>query len=485
MRFSAFLVAATLAFLGVTAAAVGQTAAVGDRVPTVSVTEHTGTFNGQVVRYTAAVVETFIPGVDGKPAGSMVTTTYLRQDVKDRVSRPVLFAFNGGPGASSTPLHLNAFGPRRYVTQANGEREMGDNPFSPLDAIDLVFIDPIGTGFSRPLPGVDGQQFWSVPGDAASVKTFIQMWLKANGREASPRILCGESYGTTRAAEIVSMGKDLTFNGVMLLSMTGGSDDPDMKFVLLLPTFAATAAYHGKVDATGRTPGAIFDEALSFAYGDYLATLKKGQTLPAGEKTRVAEEVSKRIGLPAAFVLEKNLRIDRRDYMLNLLKDRGLRTGQIDARATGKLEEYAGKKPPYDDPSMFGPKGGPSKPVAHLYFTNELQFKTAEQYSALNLDVNSKWKFSGNERSMRDPAGVVGAVMRDQPTLHLFWAGGYYDITTPLSNGKYILDRAGVPPERLTVGAFPTGHSVFDGDDNLARFNEAVRQFAKRVSAGR
>jgi carboxypeptidase C (cathepsin A) len=456
------------------AAMPGQAAAA--RTPAVSVTEHAGTYNGQAIRYTATVAETFVPGPDGTPAGSMVTTTYIRQDVTDRATRPVLFAFNGGPGASSTPLHLNAFGPRRYVTAAGRGREMGDNPYSPLDAMDLVFIDPIGTGFSRLLPGADGRHFWSVSGDAASVKAFILRWLAANGREASPRFLCGESYGTTRAAQIVSLGSDLSFDGVLLLSMTGAPEGPDLPYVMLLPTYAATAAFHGKVDAAGRTPAEIFDEALRFARRDYVSALIQGGSLAPDEKTRVAAEMSRRIGLPAAFIEAKDLRVGKLDFMLNLLKDRGLRTGQIDARVTGRLEDHADKKPPYDDPSMFSARGGPQRPTAHLYFTEELKFPAAEQYNPLNLEINAKWTFDV-ERAMRDPVSLVGAAMKDQPTLRLFWAAGYYDITTPLANGKYILDHAGVPPERLTIAAFPTGHMPYEGDENLSRFNQAVRDF--------
>lgn len=447
--------------------------------PAISVTRHTGTFNGEEVEYTATVAETFVPGPDGRPGGSMVTTTYVRTDVEDGTGRPVLFAFNGGPGASSTPLHLSALGPRRYVTLPDGEREMGDNPYSPLDAIDLVFIDPIGTGFSRPLPGVDGQYFWSVTGDAASVKAFIRSWLKTNGRERSPRYLCGESYGTTRAAQILGTGGGLAFDGVLLLSMTGRPEGPNLPLALLFPTFAATAAYHGKVEASGRTPREIFDEAATFATTEYLAALEKGDALPAEEKARVAAEMAKRIGLPQEFIVGKNLRIERQDFMLNLLKDRGLRTGQIDARVTGRLEDHANKKPPYDDPSMFSASGGPTKPTAHIYFTTELGFETEENYIPLNLEINSKWKFDV-ERAMRDPVGLVAAAMKEQPKLRLFWIAGYYDITTPLMNGKHILERAGVPPERLTVAAFPTGHMPYEGDENLARFTAAVKGFVKQ-----
>jgi carboxypeptidase C (cathepsin A) len=445
------------------------------QAPLPAVTEHTGTFNGQTVTYTATVAETIMGGPDGKPAGSMITTAYVRKGVQNRAARPVMFVFNGGPGASSSPLHMEAFGPRRILNSAAG-RSIGDNPYSPLDAIDLVFIDPIGTGYSRPLPGADGQTFWSVSGDAASVKTFIKTWLTANAREGSPRFLCGESYGTARAAQIINSGNDLKFDGVLLFSMTGGPAGPDLPYVMLFPSYAVTAAFHHKADESGRTPAQVFSDALNFARTEYVSALLEGDSLPGDKAARMAEEMSGRIGLPASFIAGKKLRVSRADFMLNLLQDRGLRTGQIDARATGKLEEYAGKKPPYDDPSMF--VGGTSAPTVHAYFTGELKFTAAEPYKTLNLEINSRWKFD-SERVMSDPAGVVGTVMKEQPNLRLFWTAGYYDLTTPLYAGKYALDHAGVPPERMTVAAFPTGHSVFEGDENLARFTDAVRTFIK------
>lgn len=461
-----------------------------ERIPVSAITEHAGTFNGQKINYTATVAETIIPDKDGKPAASMVTTTYIRKDVKNSLSRPVLFCFNGGPGASSTPLHLSAFGPRRWI-EVNGQRSMGDNPLSPLDEIDLVFIDPVGTGFSRPLPGVDGQPFWSITGDAESVAYFIKSWLKIHGRESSPRFLCGESYGTTRAAQIIGFSQDLKFNGVILISMMADSENPDLPYVLEFPTFAAVAAFHGKVDAAGRTPDDIFREALEFARDEYLPALIQGGALPDEEKARLAGEMARRIGLPAAFISGLDLRVTPQDFMLTLLADRGLRTGQIDARVTGKLEDFAGQEPPGDDPSMAGPKAAPGsavpKPEARsatqIYFEEELKFPAKEKYNALNLAINAKWKFD-TEKTMGDPAGVVARAMREQLQLRLFWAAGYYDITTPLFAGKYILEHSGAPIDRLTIAAFPTGHMVYEGDENLGRFVKSIKEFTGKAGAG-
>ncbi|MFC4308753.1 S10 family peptidase [Steroidobacter flavus] len=451
------------------------TAGLAGAEPAVAVTKHVGTFNQQRVKYSATVAETILDGPDGKPAASMINTAYVREDVKDRASRPVMFVFNGGPGASSSPLHMSAFGPRRIGGEPP-QRKLIDNPYSPLDTVDLVFVDPVGTGFSRPLPNVDGQPFWSIEGDAASVVTFIKAWRKQNDRESSPLFICGESYGTTRASQIVSSAPELPIIGVLLLSMTGGPEGPDMPYVITLPTFAATAAFHGKVDAQGRTPAQIFAEAVQFARSEYIAALIQGDSLPPAEKARIAQELSKRIGLPADFIADNNLRITKPTFMLNLLKDRGLRTGQLDARATGSLAEYADKQPPRDDPSMFA--GGSTAGLVHEYFTNELKFPAKDNYRTLNLDVNSKWQFKGE--ALANPAGLVGAAMQKNSELRVFWGAGIYDITTPLYAGRYILDHASIPTQRLVVGEFATGHTVFDGDSNLDRFTQAVRSFISR-----
>jgi carboxypeptidase C (cathepsin A) len=479
MTFRAFLLTCALAGapLSVLAAEPAAPApATAAAKPAVAVTRHVGKFNGQTVNYTASVFETFVAGPDGQPAGGMINTSYVRDGVKDPSKRPVMFVFNGGPGASSSPLHMGALGPRRILKGDTGV-SLVDNPYSPLDAVDLVFIDPIGTGFSRPLPGVDGQPFWSVTGDAASVASVIEAWLKANGREASPHFLCGESYGTSRAGQIIATtAKDLPLDGVLLFSLVGGPQGPDLPYVMTLPTFAATAAYHGQVDAAGRTPQQIFDEAAAFARGDYISALIQGSSVSAQEKARVAAKLSALIGVPTELILAKNLRLDKYDFMLNLLKDKGLRTGQLDGRATGDLASYATRTPPYDDPSMS--LGSSSADLLKTYLTGELKFQTAEAYKTLNLEINSKWKYNV-ERA--DAASQVGAAMRANPRLRLFWAGGLYDITTPLASGRYTLDHAGIPADRLTAVAFPTGHSIFETETALAGFTKAVRAF---VSGG-
>ena len=433
-----------------------------------------GAFHREALSYDVAVTAFPVTG-EGGARGSIVVTSYERRGRVAPGPRPVIVAFNGGPGASSSPLHLSALGPRRYQIDADGERVMTDNPFSPLDAADLVFVDPLGTGFSRPDDPAEGRAFWSVTADAASVVSAIRQWRQVRGRERDPLFLCGESYGTSRAAAILDAHPDLVFDGVLLLSVTGGPDDADDALARLVPTYAVTAAFHGLTSPKDVAPQAIFDEALAWALRDYLPALRQGEALTAERRARVAADLASRIGLPADAILAADLRLDKDAFMRSLLAARGRRTGQLDARATGALAEFAGKTPPYDDPSMPGARPF-KRPTPHLYFTEELGVRSDDRYVPLNLDVNAQWRFDRPE-ALQDPLRLVAGAMQHAPRLRLFWVGGLYDLTTPLANGRFLMERAGIPTSRTTILAAPTGHMPYEGDEALARFTEAVIRF--------
>ncbi|MGH7615615.1 MAG: S10 family serine carboxypeptidase-like protein [Gemmatimonadaceae bacterium] len=468
--------AALAALISFSAAARSQA----PRKPLESITHHAARIDGHDVRYTATVAEYFVKDTTGKLLGSVVTTAYTRDDVADRATRPVMFLFNGGPGASSSPLHLSAFGPVRRSGDS-----LVNNPNSPLDVVDLVFIDPVGTGFSRLFPGVTKHPFWSRSGDAASVRSVIEGWVKQNRRDRSPKYLCGESYGTTRAALILDKPGALRFDGVLLFAIVGSAGGREMPYVVTLPTFATTAWFYEKVPRNGRTVEQVFNDATEFARTEYVTALIRGGSLSAGERHRVAQKMSSLIGLSPELIEAKNLRVSKDTFMLNLLKDRGVRTGQLDARATARLDAPK-RRPPYDDPGMNydpeAPAGGasPALPQASAagspvdsYFKRNLAFHTTETYDALNLDVNAAWNYEG----MSDVNPLIGDAMRRNPSMRLLWAGGYFDITTPLYGARYALDEAGIPGDRITSLAFPSGHSVFMDAANRAVLSAAVRRF--------
>ncbi|MDO8900077.1 MAG: peptidase S10 [Phenylobacterium sp.] len=452
--------------------------------PAAAITTHSGLFNGQPVTYRAAVEAWRVSPGEGAASGQIITTSYVRTD-PPAGPRPVIFLFNGGPGASTTPLHFGAFGPKRRLGEGAAQ-QMVDNPDSPLDAADLVFIDPVGTGYSRPLNPDDGQAFWTPTGDALSVKAVIADWLSAHGRETSPRYVLGQSYGTTRAALIAHHGADLNLDGVLLFALVARPPGFEMPYVTSLPSFAASAWSHGRIPREGRSAQDVYDQAVQFARTDYVSALIAGASLPPAEMAAVAQAMSALIGLPTDLILEKNLRLGRADFYLNLLKDQGLRTGQLDARATRPLDAPA-QRPPYDDPGLsYTPPRPPGEVTGALpvsaaglsavesYFKEHLGFATAEIYESLNLEVNAAWTWGQGEDEANQR---LAEAMAANPRLRVFWAAGLFDLSTPAYAGRYMLDQAGVPAERLTAALFASGHSVFVDPKGLTRLSAAVRSF--------
>jgi len=469
VRVAAFVAAITASSLA------AQTTA---RAPIVAVTAHATTIGGRAVSYDAIVGETFVRDSAGTPVASMVTTAYVRSDVRDKSARPVMFLFNGGPGASSTPLHFGAFGPMRRADETGG-RTIVANPDSPLDVVDLVFIDPIGTGYSRPFPGVDGKRFWSRTSDARSVREVIEDWLEKNGRERSPLYLCGESYGTTRAALILENPGTLAFNGVLLFAVVANPPTAELRDVGNLPTYATTAWFHERVPRNEESVEQVYARAVEFARGEYAAEIAKGAPSSPSVRHLIADKLAALIGLSVPFVEAQSLRIEKDSFMFNLLKDRSVRTGQLDSRATRSFDAPK-ERGPYDDPGMnYNPErvgnataSGGASPV-DAYFKTALAFNTGETYNALNLDVNGAW----NHEGMTDVNPAFGRAMARDPKLRMFSAGGYYDLSTPLLAAQMALEQAGVPASRLTMAAFVAGHSVFVEAKNRAALSNAVRKF--------
>lgn len=469
-----------------------------------SVTHHQGNFNGQSLHYTAHVKDNFVNDASGKPAASIITIAYTRDNAGDLKKRPVIFFFNGGPGASSSPLHFGGMSP--YIRTGKGgiavpdtpskEAAWKENPHSLIDQADLVFVDPVGTGFSRPFPGNDGKYWYDGNNDAVAVQSVITRWLKDNHRQSSPRYLAGESYGTTRAGLILKNAPDFKYDGVMLIALVGEAHGEDMPYVVSLPTMATSAWYHNKIDRGGRTAEQVYREANEFAQTTYISALIKGSSLPVAEKKKIAERMASLIGLPADFIADHNLRISKNDFMFNLLKDKGLRTGLLDTRVTAILEPDA--EGAIDDPALgIAPKrppGAEKKPidVASLggipnqalkdYLDKVLNFRSDEKYIAVNFAVNAAWKYADrDERGAPSLSSndAVGAAMAKQPDLRIFWANGLYDLTTPAASGRYGLDHGGVIPERLTAVLFNGPHGVYEGEENLIAFTDAVRAFIK------
>lgn len=461
------------------------------KTPTVSVTRHSGTFGGQRINYTATAGETYLKAEDGTPRAAIFSTSYVK-DGKDP-NRPVTFLYNGGPGSGSVWLHMGAFGPKRVAIPSDGTDDgappypIVDNADSLLDVTDLVFIDPVGTGFSHALGKTDPKEFWGVTKDAESIAQFIRLWLNANGRWNAPKYIGGESYGTTRSAALVNQLEgaynDVSLNGIILISTVldfgAGADTPgnEMTHILNLPSMAATALYHGKAQA-GSVEGFV-EEARQFASGPYAAALLKGQKLGADERASVRRELARFTGLSETYLDQADLRVEPGRFYKELLRDRGLTVGRLDSRYTGRDFDNAGETPD-NDPSFYGIDAGYTAAVnAHLRET--LKFPSDRSYVTIGPVGPWDWRLGGGRDNdvYVNVAPYIGKALRENKGLKVFVGQGYYDFATPFYAAEYSLSRTGMPQDRIHYEYYGSGHMMYVRDEDRVKLSRDVRDFIR------
>lgn len=447
---------------------------------------HSVTVGNAAVRYVARWSETVLKDHADAPQATISATSYVREGVRDAARRPVLFLFNGGPGASSSPLHFSAFGPRRLQQDKPGaDRRLVENRESLIDVADLVFIDPVGTGFSRELREGGGKAYWSPEGDAQAALAFIRNWLKEAGRTASPVFVAGESYGGYRLALMSRHMEDLNVKGLILLSpmLDPGLSAGDQHYIITLPTLAIAAWHHRKADGDTRTPDMIWEEARAFAQGDFALALQQGSALPGPERDRLAARMATLIGLPQEAISKANLRIDSQKFLESLLADKLL--GRLDVRVTApKAQPPANSNRPAaaNDPALGLGKTNVirSAPIAD-YLRQDIGVQTSRDYFSLTLDVNFNWDWRGDNRypSSRDATPNIARLMQARPDVSVLLLGGYYDLATPVLGPWYAITHGGVPLERVNRVLLPAGHSPFEGDANRQHAADIVRQFLR------
>jgi carboxypeptidase C (cathepsin A) len=464
------------------------------------VTEHETMIRGRALRYTATAGETYITNLAGEPTARIFSFAYVRDGGADP-DRPVTFVFNGGPGSASLWLHMGALGPKRLVLDSEVNPSptppfgLVDNPFSPLDVTDLVFVDPVGTGFSQAVGNARNSDFFGVDEDADSMARFIEAWLTENGRWNAPKYLVGESYGSARAAVLprplmggplyTGVMRGITVDGIVLLGLVldgpRPSDEeraagPDPRLGLNLPAMAATAWYHERVDRAGRTVTQIHDEASAFAQGDYARALHRlGEGgLPASERDGIAGRLEALTGIAASQWLENGLRIDNRTFLRTLLADEGLEAGNYDSRYTLPLAQ-SGNDPVADDPAMGRYVPG-FVASFHELMGRHLGVSMPFPYSAITwVDLNFRWKW---ER-LGVPVGrtygdELAVAMRRNPNMRVLAASGYYDMVTTAAAAESQIRRAGLPADRVTIRNYESGHMLYLGD-TAERFAGDVR----------
>jgi carboxypeptidase C (cathepsin A) len=440
-------------------------------------TRHRVTVGSAEIAYTANAGTLLLKEEDGRPKASIFFVAYTRDGVKDVASRPVTFTFNGGPGSSSVWLHLGTFGPRRVAMDDEGmgappPGRLVDNADSLLDVSDLVFIDPVTTGFSRAVPGEDPKQFHGVQGDLESVGEFIRLWSSRYGRWASPKFLAGESYGTTRAAGLVNFLQQrhgMYFNGVLLIStllnfQTVGFDvGNDLPYPLFLPTYTAAAWYHRKLPADLQQGGLknALAEAERFASGEYTAALMKGIDLTDAERRDVAARLSRLTGLSPEYLLGVHLRPVIYNVVKELLRGEGQRVGRLDARFHG-IDRGGADNDFNLDPS-YAAIQGPYTAALNHYVREDLEFQSDLPYEILTDRVDP-WSFSQFENQYMNVAEDLRRAMARNPALRVFLGSGYYDLATPYFAAEYTFDHLGFEPgyaQRVTKAYYEAGHMMY------------------------
>ncbi len=458
-------------------------------------TKHSLKIGGQEIKYTATAGTILLKLEDGTPKASIFYVAYTKDDVGDASQRPLTFSFNGGPGSASVWLHLGLFGPRRVQMGDAGALlpppyKLVDNDVSLLDISDLVFIDPVSTGYSRAVPGEAPKQFHGVTEDVESVADFIRLYATRNKRWSSPKFLAGESYGTTRAAGLsgyLQQRYGMYLNGIVLISAilnfeTAEFDTGnDLPYILYLPTYTAIAWYHKRlpVDLQGGDVQKAVEESRKFAVGEYTDALMTGDALPTARRMEITQKLARLTGLSPDYIDRANLRIEIQRFTKELLRSERRTIGRIDARFTGIDRDAAGERPEFDPSiaAIIGPYSG----MLNDYVRNDLKFDSDLPYEVLTSRVRP-WSYAPYENRYVNVAETLRGAMTQNPFLHVFVAKGYYDLATPFFAADYTFDHLGLDPTlrgHLSGAYYEAGHMMYVHPPSRAKLKADIAQFIK------
>ncbi|HEX8949635.1 MAG TPA: hypothetical protein VF790_11770 [Dissulfurispiraceae bacterium] len=455
------------------------------------VTTHSISKGGKPLRYTATAGYMQVGGRDNEQKADIFFVAYVKDSPEDRSKRPITFIFNGGPGASSVWLHLGAIGPKRIAREYAGKPllppyTLVDNEHTWLDLTDLVFIDPVGTGYSRAASKENEEKFYGTRKDIQSVGEFIRLYTTRNGRWLSPKLIAGESYGTMRAvalAEHLHGAYGMEVNAIVLISavlnlqtisFTMGNDVPCIAF---LPSYALTAAYHKKspygTKEQVRPPMADVEQ---WALNEYTTALAKGDALKKDERERIVEKLTAYTGLPRESIRNGNLRIPVSQFLRTLLRDDNLTVGLLDSRfaAVGRFEDLFS-----NDPSFYGTLGAYVAGI-NDYLRNDLRYTNDLPYEYLSRRVNASWNWGSAAQGFPNVSDTLQEMMRRSGALKVFIASGYYDLDTPYFGVIYDINHLGLEPElrkNITVAFYKAGHQPYTDMPSLKKLREDIGKF--------
>ena len=469
-----------------------------------SVAEHSIKIGGQTIPYKAIAGTILLKNEKDEPQALIYSRTYARTDAKDLSQRPISFIYNGGPGSASVWLHIGAFGPRRVVTASADATppppyKVTDNAYSLLDKTDMVFIDPVGTGFSHAVGKAQDKDFWGVDQDVKSLAQFITLYASRNNRWNSPKFLIGESYGTFRSAALshyLQAHDGMDFNGIDLISNVldlGTISFPpgsDLPYVFYLPSYAATAWYHKILQNRPDNLAAFLEDARKFAQTEYLSALMKGSKLTPAEKSEMAKKLSGYTGLSEDYLLKANLRVRLGQFMEELQRSRGLTTGRLDSRYTGPTYDLLGEFAESDPQSTA--VTGAFTAAFNTYVRDELKFGQDKTYHAISAGVGADWDWkhdTGRGRGFFPGApnveGDLVQAMLANPHLQVEVENGLYDLATPFFATEYTVDHLGLPEKlqkNIRLQYYDAGHMMYLRDEDLAKLKGNVAAFIEAAA---
>ncbi len=456
------------------------------------VTEHRIEFEGKSLEYTVTTGMLPLKNDFGETEAGVFFMAYTKKNPEP--GRPLMFSFNGGPGSSSVWLHLGALGPKRVKMMEDGALppppyELVDNPDTWLDEVDLVFIDPVGTGYSRPAKKEYGEKYWSLKGDIESIGEFIRLYLTRYERWSSPLFLVGESYGTTRSAGLAGhlIDRGIAFNGIVLVSSILNFQTArfgrgnDLPYILFLPTYCATAWFHNKVAPELQDDLQFcLREVEEFAAGEYTSALGKGDSMSSLERVDIVNKLHRFTGLEKRYIENTDLRIQIHQFCKELLRDEKRTVGRLDSRFKG-IDASAVTHQPDFDPSMSAIRP-PYTAMFNNYVRKELGYKTDAPYHILGGGFE-KWEWGSAGEGHPDTSESLRAAFTKNPYMKLFVASGYYDLATPYFATEYTLDHMGLAGnfrDNISTGYYEAGHMMYIHTDMLRKLKTDVAEFIRK-----
>lgn len=466
--------------------------------PTRFSSQHKGTFNGERLNYTVDAGETYLRNAEGEPTAAIFSFDYVADS---KQQRPVTFIWNGGPGSSSTWLHMGAYGPKRIVVPSDAEHPgvapytIEDAPETILDVTDMVFVDPVGTGFSRAIGKGKKEDFWGLTEDANSMAAFIAEWLTQNNRWNSPIFLLGESFGTTRAAAVAKVLREdyvINVNGIVFVSQaldyqgsTPYVDDNIISYITYIPTMAATAWYHGKVEQSGDFE-AFIQASREFATQELLPALFQGNLLSDEKRAELVSELQRFTGLSKEYIERVDLRINAFRFAKELKREEGIAVGLLDSRYTLDERDDVAPRPGEDAAGAISPAYKAS--LMH-YMRNDLGVDWNRPYlNPADPDLSGKWRWSPRpagsswEPHYVNTAPDLASVLRSNPALKVMVGSGYYDLITPFFDAEYTLNRHGIAADDIIYHYYHGGHMMYVHEPARKALLEDTREFIKAQS---